>query len=631
MNVSNRVQNFLKDASRQRRIKSRKLTVSSAAISPATISSATISPTTATISAAAASRTAAASAAFTTVIATTEGAAASTATAATASASAASAKSRHLAEPLGALLVVLLEQLAKFTDDVAVLLVDKGKGGTSVTSTTGTTNPVDVVVNVAGKVVVDNLRDIGDVQTTTSNIGGTHDGSVAALEAAKGILALPLGLVAVNGAGGEALGTENVLEVVARALGLDEDEDESLLNGEEETHQRLELVTVLDVLNGLGNVLAGRTDTADGEEDVLTHEVTGETLDVGGEGCREHHRLTIVAKGHALLLDDATDLRLEAHVQHAISLIEDEELDGLHGNATTLDEIDETAGSSDEHVAAALDLAKLIPDVGTTVDDDGSNTGGVGEALGLFVDLARKLTGGGEDEGVGVATTATGVLGRRRAATTKHRKDDGEEEAGGLTGTSLGTGHEVLVGKANGNGILLDRRGLGVAAELSVPHEVLADGIDGVLLDGLGAFTSRRLNGNVVVPVEVDARGLLLLTVEELTLDAGVEAHVAMEAPLIDASLAAATVVSAVSATASTITAATAATTYVDVVPARVGGLRGASVAPAPAVAATVSAAAIRATARAAAVTGPSSSAATARRARSASTLSISQVRRYVL
>ena len=613
----------------QRRIESRKLTVSSAAVSAATVAAAAISST-AAVSAASASRTAAASAAVTTVIATTEGAAATTATAATASASAASAESRHLAEPLGAFLVVLLEQLAEFADDVAVLLVDEGKGGTSVTSTTGTANPVDVVVNVAGKVVVDNLRDVGDVQTTGSNICGAHDGSVAALEAAEGILTLSLGLVAMNGAGGEALGAENVLKVVARALGLDEDKDESLLDGKEETHQRLELVTVLDVLNGLGNVLTGRTDAADGEEDVLTHEVTRETLDVGGEGCREHHRLTIVAEGHALLLDDATDLRLEAHVQHAISLIEDEELDGLHGNATTLDEIDETAGSSDEHIATALDLAELIPDVGTTVDDDGSNAGGVGETLGLFVDLARELTGGGEDEGVGVATTATGVLGRRRAATTKHRKDDGEEEAGGLTGTSLGTGHEVLVGKANGNGILLDGSGLGVAAELSVPHEVLTDGIDGVLLDGLGAFTSRRLDGNVVVLVEVDASGLLMLTVVKLTLDAGVEAHVAMEAPLIDASLAAATVVSAVSTTASTVTAAATAT-YVDVVPARVGGLRGASVAPAPAVAATVSAAAIRAAARAAAVTGPSSSAATARRARSASTLSISQVRRYVL
>ncbi|MGA1583803.1 MAG: hypothetical protein ACO4CH_11175, partial [Saprospiraceae bacterium] len=122
--------------------------------------------------------------------------------------------------------------------------------------------------------------------------------------------------------------------------------------------------------------------------------------------CREHHRLAIVAEGHALLLDDATDLRLEAHVQHAISLIEDEELDGLHGNATTLNEIDETAGSGDEHIATALDLAELIPDVGTTVDDDGSNAGGVGETLGLFVDLARQLTGRGEDEGVGVGTTA---------------------------------------------------------------------------------------------------------------------------------------------------------------------------------------------------------------------------------
>ena len=39
-----------------------------------------------------------------------------------------------------------------------------------------------------------------------------------------------------------------------------------------------------------------------------------------GEGRREHERLSVL--GHVLTQDDVADLRLEAHVQHAIGLAE---------------------------------------------------------------------------------------------------------------------------------------------------------------------------------------------------------------------------------------------------------------------------------------------------------------------
>ena len=46
-------------------------------------------------------------------------------------------------------------------------------------------------------------------------------------------------------------------------------------------------------------------------------------LNLFGEGGGEHERLAIARLGHRVLLDDATDLWLEPHVQHAVSLVQD--------------------------------------------------------------------------------------------------------------------------------------------------------------------------------------------------------------------------------------------------------------------------------------------------------------------
>ena len=246
---------------------------------------------------------------------------------------------------------------------------------------------MDVVVDAIGEVEVNNIGHVGDVEAAAGDVCRHHDRSVAALEGPEGVFTLSLGLVTVDGAGGEPLGAQDVLDVVAGALGFNEDENESLLDGQEEAHKGLELVAVLNVLNGLGNVLAGRADATYCEENIVPHEIACEALDVVGEGRGEHHGLAFVTVGHALLLDDTADLGFKAHVQHAIRLIKNEELDALHGNAATFDEVDETAWSGDEEVAAALHLAKLVSDIGASVDDDGRDAGAVGEAAGFLVDL----------------------------------------------------------------------------------------------------------------------------------------------------------------------------------------------------------------------------------------------------
>ena len=53
------------------------------------------------------------------------------------------------------------------------------------------------------------------------------------------------------------------------------------------------------------------------------------------------------------------DLGLETHVKHAVSLIQTQEANAAHGDAATLHEVAETAGSGNQHVAAALQVAQL--------------------------------------------------------------------------------------------------------------------------------------------------------------------------------------------------------------------------------------------------------------------------------
>lgn len=48
----------------------------------------------------------------------------------------------------------------------------------------------------------------------------------------------------------------------------------------------------------------------------------GQPLDLFGEGGGEHEGLALAGGGHVVLLHDATDLRLETHVQHPVSLIQ---------------------------------------------------------------------------------------------------------------------------------------------------------------------------------------------------------------------------------------------------------------------------------------------------------------------
>ena len=169
---------------------------------------------------------------------------------------------------------------------------------------------------------------------------------------------------------------------------------------------------VLNILDFLGDVFRGRTNTTDGEEDVVLEEIFGEDLDVTREGSAEHEGLALMDTGHILSLNDATDLMFETHVKHAVSLVEDEVTDVGETDATAFDEINKAAGSGAQKIAASLDLTQLGVDIGAAVNDSGTDPGTISEFASLVMDLADQLTGGSKDQGGGVCLTGA-IVGRR--------------------------------------------------------------------------------------------------------------------------------------------------------------------------------------------------------------------------
>ena len=97
---------------------------------------------------------------------------------------------------------------------------------------------------------------------------------------------------------------------------------------------------------------------------------------------------------------DAPDARPEAHVEHAVRLVQHEHLDLREAHVLVLHEVDEAARGGHEQVAAALEVLDLAVELGAAHDDDRALAGPLADHTHDLLDLRRELAGGGDDEGV---------------------------------------------------------------------------------------------------------------------------------------------------------------------------------------------------------------------------------------
>jgi len=260
-------------------------------------------------------------------------------------------------------LVSLSQELHKVFDDILVATVEECSRHTRVARTPGTTDTMDVVVNVGREIVVDDVGDIRNVKAPSSNCSGNHDGSATSSEGLESHFTLALSTVAVDGSSREVVAHQKIAEHdIGHALRLDENKSQSeilLRLGCENIEEDAALVVVFHIFDFLCNILRGTPNSSNAEEDIILEEIFGEHLYVTWEGGAEHEGLTLGCAWHIFALDDTADLGLETHVQHAIGFIKDKVLDVGETNTAAFDEIDKATGSCTQEITATLDLAKL--------------------------------------------------------------------------------------------------------------------------------------------------------------------------------------------------------------------------------------------------------------------------------
>ena len=177
----------------------------------------------------------------------------------------------------------------------------------------------------------------------------------------------------------------------------------------------------------------------------IVQERIGEAGDFRRHGRREEQRLA--RERHQLA--DALDVRDEAHVEHPVGFVDDQDLDRVQEQAAALGEIEQASGGRDDDVGAARDLGLLIAE--RDAADQERKVQLVVDAVfaerlfDLGGELARRL----QNEGARHAGASAAALEHRQ-----HRQGEG----GGLAGAGLGDAQDVAALQGVGNGLFLDRR-----------------------------------------------------------------------------------------------------------------------------------------------------------------------------
>jgi hypothetical protein len=320
-------------------------------------------------------------------------------------------------------------ELLNLSHHAHIISGDEVDGNTLTTETTTTTDAVDVVLAVGGKVVVDDQRDLLDIDTTGQKVSGDQDTGRTGAELLHDNITLLLVHVTVHGRDGEVTGSQLVGEPVDLSAGVAEDDGLGNGDGLVQVGEGVELpLFLLDGDVELLDTFEGKLVLLDENTDGVAHELGGDLEDVLGHGGGEEDNLGRLGQK----LEDVVDLLGETARQHLIGLVEDEHLHGVGLEDATLDHVVDTAGGSDNDLGAVLEGLHVVANAGTTDTGVALDVHEVTDGDNDLLDLLGKLAGGGEDEGLAGLDVGVELL------------EDRDGESSGLAGTRLGLGNDIV-------------------------------------------------------------------------------------------------------------------------------------------------------------------------------------------
>ena len=202
-----------------------------------------------------------------------------------------------------------------------------------------------------------------------------------------------------------------------------------------------------EVVGDVGELLFGDLELV---QDGVVLVVADEHVDVAVERGGEEHGLAVVTA----LVEQLADLRQEAHVGHAVGLVEHDHVDVVEADQALVDQVGQSAGTRDGDVDAPLERLDVAGDGDAAEERRDPRALPSGELAELVGDLGGELTGRYEDQPTGSATFGGGAA-----------DDEGDAEGQGLAGPGRGLARYVAAGERVGQGQGLDGEG-GVDAAL---------------------------------------------------------------------------------------------------------------------------------------------------------------------
>lgn len=320
---------------------------------------------------------------------------------------------------------VELLNLSHHTD---VLVGDEVDSNTLSTETTTSTDSVDVVLLVSWQVVVDNQGNLLNINTSGQQVSGDQDSGRAGSELVHDGVSLGLRQVGVDSRDSEV----SLLQSSGQALNLGSGvtEDDSLGDRDRvvQVTQTVELVSLLlDIDVELLDTLQGQLVLLNQDSDRVVHELRGNLQDVLWHGSRQKNNLGSLRQQS----ENVVDLLLETRGQHLIGLIQDEHLDLVGLEVSSVDHVKDSTRSTNNNLNTRSKGLNVVGHGGTTnrgVDGDIQVQTNLGDDV---LNLQGQLSGWCQNQSLGSSLVLVNVLQGR----------DGE--SGSLTGTGLGLSQNV--------------------------------------------------------------------------------------------------------------------------------------------------------------------------------------------
>ena len=178
----------------------------------------------------------------------------------------------------------------------------------------------------------------------------------------------------------------------------------------------------------------------------IVEHLLGKIFDFAGHGGGEEQGLPLGRN----LGDDFADIADEAHVEHAVGFVENEDFDVAETQRVALDEIEQAAGCGHQHFDAMHERAHLTSHRNAADGERHADIHVAAIGLEAVDDLPRQFAGRAQHEhAAGLLFGALPVRG--------DLVKDWQRESRGLSGAGLGDADDIASRHCGRNGLGLDR------------------------------------------------------------------------------------------------------------------------------------------------------------------------------